>query len=129
MYAVVKSGGKQYRVAVGDVIRVERLPIQPGESIKLDHVLLIKEDDELRVGTPLLSEPVTAKVKGHGRAGKIRIFKMRRRKNSRQRAGHRQEYTELEVTGIGTVTKPGAAPKRPAKAKKQDQQATPPAAE
>lgn len=105
MYAVIKAGGKQYRVAVGDVIRVERLPVATGESIDLGQVLFIKDEDDVRVGTPLLSESVTATVRGHGRGEKIRIFKMRRRKNYRRRAGHRQDYTELEVTGIGGVKK------------------------
>ena len=103
MYAVIKTGGKQYRVALGDVIRVERLPVAAGETVDLDQVLLIKDEKEVRVGTPTLSESVTATVKGHGRGDKVNIFKMRRRKNSRRRAGHRQDYTELEVTGIGDV--------------------------
>lgn len=103
MYAVIKTGGKQYRVALGDVIRVERLPVAAGETVDLEQILLIKDEKEVRVGTPTLSESVTATVKGHGRGDKVNIFKMRRRKNSRRRAGHRQDYTELEVTGIGDV--------------------------
>lgn len=110
MYAVVKTGGKQYRVTVGDVIRVERLPVPAGESVKLDQVLLVKDDSDVRVGTPFLAESVTATVRGHGRGDKIRVFKMRRRKNYRRRAGHRQDYTELEVTSIGGVGK-GTAPR------------------
>jgi large subunit ribosomal protein L21 len=103
MYAVIKTGGKQYRVVLGDVIRVERLPVAAGETVNLDQILLIKDEKDVRVGTPMLSETVTATVKGHGRGDKVNIFKMRRRKNSRRRAGHRQDYTELEVTGIGGV--------------------------
>jgi large subunit ribosomal protein L21 len=103
MYAVIKTGGKQYRVGLGDVIRVERLSVAAGETVNLDQILLIKDEKDIRVGTPVLSESVTATVRGHGRGGKVNIFKMRRRKNSRRRAGHRQDYTELEVTGIGGV--------------------------
>lgn len=103
MYAVIRTGGKQYRVALGDIIRVERLPAAAGETIDLDQVLLIQDDKEVQVGTPILSETVTATVKGHGRGDKVNIFKMRRRKNSRRRAGHRQDYTELEVTAIGSA--------------------------
>lgn len=103
MYAVIKTGGKQYRVGLGDIIRVERLPVGTGETVNLDQILLIKDEKDVRVGTPMLSESVTATVRGHGRGDKINIFKMRRRKNSRRRAGHRQGYTELEVTGIGGV--------------------------
>ncbi len=105
MYAVIKSGGKQYRVAVGDVIRVERLLATPGESVNLDQVLLVGKGADVRIGAPLLKESVTATVRGHGRSDKVHVFKMRRRKNSRKRTGHRQAYTELEVTGIGGVTK------------------------
>lgn len=124
MYAVVKAGGKQYRVAIGDVIRVERLPAQPGESINLHEVLLIKDNDDVHIGTPLLSEPVTATVRGHGRGDKIRVFKMRRRKNSRRRTGHRQEYTELEVTSIGGAGKARATQKKVAKETEEDKQPT-----
>lgn len=111
MYAVIKNGGKQYRVAIGDVIRVERLPVTPGESVTLEQVMLVKDDNDLRVGAPVLDETVTATVRSHGRGNKIEILKLRRRKNSRRRAGHRQGYTELEVTGIAGVTK------KPAKSK------------
>ena len=85
MYAVIKSGGKQYRVAVGDVIRVERLLAAPGESVNLDQVLLVGEGADVRIGAPLLKESVTAIVRGHGRGEKLHIFKMRRRKNSPSR--------------------------------------------
>lgn len=102
MYAVIVSGGKQYRVAVGDVVRVEKLAVDAGASVSLDKVLLIADNDEVRVGTPLLSgSAVAATVKAHGRGEKIRIFKMRRRKHYRKHAGHRQDYTDLEITHIG----------------------------
>ncbi|HLQ26671.1 MAG TPA: 50S ribosomal protein L21 [Acidiferrobacterales bacterium] len=101
MYAVIESGGKQYRVAVGDVVRVEKLALAAGASVNLDKVLLIADNADVRVGSPLLAETkVTAMVKGHGRGEKIRIFKTRRRKHFRKHAGHRQDYTELEIVDI-----------------------------
>jgi large subunit ribosomal protein L21 len=106
VYAVIKTGGKQYRVAVGDVIRVERLAAAPGETVGLDQVFMVRQGDDVRVGTPLLKDTVTCTVTGHGRGDKVRIFKMRRRKNSRRRAGHRQDYTELQVTTIAGVSQP-----------------------
>ncbi|HEY8548757.1 MAG TPA: 50S ribosomal protein L21 [Vicinamibacterales bacterium] len=108
MYAVIETGGKQYRVAPGDVIRVERLDVPAGESIDLDRVLLVADDEGARIGNPVLSGvTVTAKVRAHGRGEKVRIFKLRRRKNYRRRAGHRQDYTELEITQVAGA---GAAP-------------------
>ncbi len=106
MYAVIKSGGKQYRIALGDVIRVERVACGLGDTVNLDQVLLVSDDRGVRAGSPLLNEVVTATVRAHGRGDKIRIFKLRRRKNSRRRAGHRQNYTELQVTGIAGNTMP-----------------------
>jgi large subunit ribosomal protein L21 len=102
MYAVIETGGKQYRVTVGDVVRVEKLPVDAGASVNLDKVLMIADEGTIQVGNPLLAgTAVTATVKSHGRGDKIRIFKMRRRKHHRKQAGHRQSYTELEITAIG----------------------------
>lgn len=101
MYAVIVTGGKQYRVAVGDVLRVEKLSADAGASLNLDQVLMVANGDDIRLGGPVLGgASVTATVKGHGRGDKIRIFKMRRRKHYRKHAGHRQDYTEIEITGI-----------------------------
>ena len=101
MYAVIVTGGKQYRVAVGDVLRVEKLSADAGASLNLDQVLMVADGDDIRLGGPVLSgASVTATVKSHGRGDKIRIFKMRRRKHYRKHAGHRQDYTEIEITGI-----------------------------
>jgi len=101
MYAVVETGGKQYRVAVGDVLRVEKLDIPEGGDVNLDKVLMVADGDNVRVGTPnLTGTAVTATVKAHGRADKIRIFKFRRRKHYRKSQGHRQHYTEIEITAI-----------------------------
>lgn len=101
MYAVVETGGKQYRVAVGDVIRVEKLEAPAGAAVNLDKVLLVADGDNVRVGAPNVADAsVTATIKGHGRGDKIRVFKFRRRKHFRKTIGHRQYYTEIEITGI-----------------------------
>lgn len=101
MYAVIKSGGKQYRVKQGDTIKVEKLPAEEGADIQIDEVLLVANGDDIKVGTPRVEgASVSATVKSHGRGPKIRIIKMKRRKHYRRRAGHRQDYTELAITGI-----------------------------
>ncbi len=101
MYAVIQNGGKQYRVAPGDVIQVEKMQAAEGQSVDLNPVLMVSDDQGVRVGNPVLSgATVTAKVKSHGRAEKIKVFKMRRRKHYRKTQGHRQSYTEIEITGI-----------------------------
>lgn len=101
MYAVIESGGKQYRVTPGDVIQVEKLDAPEGQTIDFDQVLMVSDEQGVRIGSPVLpGATVTAKVKGHGRGDKIQVFKMRRRKHYRKTMGHRQYYTELEITGI-----------------------------
>lgn len=100
MYAVIESGGKQYKVAIGDRLKVESLNLDPGSSVDLEKVLFLADGDEVRIGSPYVGSKVEATVVGHGRGDKVRIFKMRRRKNSRTQAGHRQNYTELEIVSI-----------------------------
>jgi len=101
MYAVVKTGGKQYRVSTGEKLKVEQIPAEIGAEIALDEVLLVADGEAVRLGTPLVSgASVTAKVLGHGRGDKVHIFKMRRRKHYRKSQGHRQNYTEIEILGI-----------------------------
>ncbi|HPB73960.1 MAG TPA: 50S ribosomal protein L21 [Chromatiaceae bacterium] len=101
MYAVIHTGGKQYRVAEGDTLRVEKLAVEAGADIELDKVLMVADGDQVKVGTPYLADgKVAAKVIAHGRGEKVRIVKFRRRKHHLKRAGHRQSYTELAVTGI-----------------------------
>ncbi len=118
MYAVVKTGGKQYRVAVGDKLKVESLNAQEGDKVTLDHVLMIGDGESVEVGTPTLDKTVEATVLSNGRGKKLRIVKFRRRQNSRTRTGHRQNFTELEITAIGgkgpakkAAPKKAAAPK------------------
>jgi large subunit ribosomal protein L21 len=101
MYAVIETGGKQYRVAPGDVIEVEKLDANEGQEVALDRVLMVADGDNVKIGAPMLSgAKVTVKVKGHGRADKVRIFKLRRRKNYRRTQGHRQHFTKIEILGI-----------------------------
>ena len=101
MYAVIKTGGKQYRVMQGEVLRVELLPAEVGSSINFDQVLLVGQGETVTVGAPTVAgATVAATVKAHGRADKIRIVKFRRRKHFRKETGHRQHYTEVEITGI-----------------------------
>jgi large subunit ribosomal protein L21 len=101
MYAVIVTGGKQYRVSQGDKLRVEKLDAAEGESVDLDQVLMVVDGDDVKIGTPVLDGgKVTADVKAHGRGDKVDIIKFRRRKHHMKRQGHRQAYTELEITGI-----------------------------
>jgi len=101
MYAVIKTGGKQYRVAAGEKIKVEQIPADVGQDIVLDEVLAVVNGDDARFGTPLVDgAKVTAKVLAHGRHDKVRIFKMRRRKHYQKHQGHRQNYTELQIEAI-----------------------------
>jgi len=100
-YAVISTGGKQYRVSAGDRLRVERLEAEPGAAVEFDRVLLVGQGDSVRVGTPYVDGGrVSATVRSHGRGRKIQIIKFKRRKNYLRRRGHRQGYTELEITGI-----------------------------
>lgn len=102
MYAIIKTGGKQYRVAPGDVLRVERLPGERGDEVQLDQVLMVTDDGgEVRLGAPLVEN---ASVKGlivrQGQAKKIIVFKKKRRKNYRRKQGHRQLFTALQIKEI-----------------------------
>ena len=101
MYAVIKTGGKQYKVSKGETLKVEKIAADEGAKVELDQVLMVVDGDDVKVGTPVLKGgKVTAKVKSHGRGKKIEIIKFRRRKHHRKQMGHRQSYTELEITGI-----------------------------
>jgi large subunit ribosomal protein L21 len=101
MYAVIKTGGKQYRVAAGEKLKIEQIPADIGAEIVLDQVLLVADGDNLKMGRPLVAgAAVQAKVLAQGRHDKVRIFKMRRRKHYQKHQGHRQNFTEIEITGI-----------------------------
>ena len=98
MYAVIKTGGKQYKVAAGDKIKVEQMPADIGAEITIDQVLAVGAGDQLSVGVPLVAgATVSATVLSQGRHDKVRIFKMRRRKHYQKRQGHRQQFTELQI--------------------------------
>jgi large subunit ribosomal protein L21 len=101
MYAVIKTGGKQYRVAAGQKLKIEQIPADIGQEITLDQVLSVGEGDQLKIGAPLVTGAVvTATVLAQGRHDKVKIFKMRRRKHYQKRQGHRQNYTELRIEAI-----------------------------
>ena len=101
MYAVVKTGGKQYRVAAGEKLKIEQIAADVGQEIVLDQVLLVADGEALKMGAPLVAgAKVKARVLKHGRGEKVRIFKLNRRKHYRKSQGHRQNYTEIEILGI-----------------------------
>jgi len=101
MHAVFVTGGKQYRAAEGDVLRVEKLELEEGASVDFEQVLLVSNGDDVKIGAPYVSGgKVTATVQEQGRGKKIKIVKFRRRKHSRKQMGHRQSYTELRIVGI-----------------------------
>lgn len=101
MYAVVKTGGKQYKVAPGENVMVEKLLAEVGAEVLLDEVLLVSEGDNVRLGQPKVpGATVKATVIAHGRGEKVKIFKMRRRKHYQKHQGHRQNYTELQIDSI-----------------------------
>ena len=110
MYAVIKTGGKQYRVREGDTLRVEKLAAEAGAKVQFDQVLMVGEGDDVKVGTPYVSgTQVSATVLGQGRGDKIKVVKFKRRKNYLRQNGHRQAFTEVEITKIGGGGKAAAA--------------------
>lgn len=101
MYAVIKTGGKQYKVAPGDLLRVEKLDAKKGDAVEISEVLMVADGDKLNVGKPTVANAkVTAEVMGEGRGEKLLIFKHRRRKGFRKTIGHRQDFTTIKVKEI-----------------------------
>ena len=101
MYAIIQTGGKQYRVGPGDVLRVEKLAGDVGETVTLDNILLVAAGDEFQIGQPLVAGAlVTGQILRQGKAKKILVFKKKRRKNFRRLRGHRQPYTALQIKDI-----------------------------
>ena len=101
MYAVIQTGGKQYRVAPGEEIKVEKLDGNVGDEVYFDTVLLVLKDDKVAVGKPVLKDTrVVAKITGHGRGPKLVVFKYKRRKGYRRKQGHRQDYTGVKIINI-----------------------------
>jgi large subunit ribosomal protein L21 len=104
MYAVIKTGGKQYKVAAGGKLKVESLPVEVGGEIEIKDVLMVSDGDAVQVGTPMVEgASVKATVLSHGRGDKVTIFKMQRRKHSRKSQGHRQNFTEIRIDGISVA--------------------------
>ena len=100
MYAVIRTGGKQYRVAENDTLQIEKLSVEPGETVDFD-VLAVGEGADLKIGTPTVDgASVTGEVVRHGRSKKVIVFKFKRRKNYKRKKGHRQHFTEIRITGI-----------------------------
>ena len=101
MYAIIQTGGKQYRVSEGDVLSVEKLPVAEGEEVVFDQVLTVVADGDVKIGKPVVEgAKVTAKVVEHGKGKKILIFKYKAKSNYRKRQGHRQPYTKVEISKI-----------------------------
>lgn len=101
MYAVIKTGGKQYRVSAGEKLKIERIPADVGSEVVLDQILMVADGDAVSVGAPLVAgASIKATILAHGRGDKVHIFKMRRRKHYRKSQGHRQDYTEIRIDNI-----------------------------
>lgn len=101
MYAVIETGGKQYKVAAGDVISVEKLDVEEGAEVTFDKVLMAGEGSDVKVGAPAVEgATVTGKVLRNGKAKKVVVFKMKRKKNYRRKKGHRQPFTKIEITAV-----------------------------
>jgi large subunit ribosomal protein L21 len=101
MFAVFKSGGKQHKVAEGDLVKLEKLELEPGATVEFDEVLMVANGEDVKVGSPVVpGGKVIAEVVAHGRAKKIMIIKFRRRKHYRKQMGHRQWFTQVKITGI-----------------------------
>ena len=122
MYAVIKTGGKQYKVAAGDYLKVEKLEGDVGSKVVIDKVLLLADGDDVTIGAPLVAgAKVNATVLSHGKGDKVRIFKFNRRKHYRKTQGHRQSFTEIKIEDINgkgaakAEAKPAAAKKTAAK--------------
>ena len=126
MYAVFATGGKQYRATTGDVLKIEKIDAEKGATVKLDQVLMVGEGADVKVGSPYLKGgTVTATVVDQGRGKKIRILKFKRRKHHMKKMGHRQDFTEIEITGIAA----SAPKKKVSKAKAEKPEAAKPEVE
>ena len=101
MYAIVQTGGKQFKVSAGDKVRVERLDLESGAEVSLDALMIADENGGVQLGRPILEAKVIAKVLEHGKGDKVVVFHYAAKKNRRKKQGHRQPYTELEVVSIG----------------------------
>jgi len=129
MYAVIKTGGKQYRVQKGDVLRIEKLDAEVGKKVTFDNVLMLGEGADIKVGTDVAKAKVSAVVTDEGRDKKVIVFKKHRRKNYRLTQGHRQDYTQVEITKVAaTGGAAKAAPKAEVKSEVKSEAKTAPKA-
>ena len=120
MYAVFRSGGKQYRAAKGDVLRLEKIEADEGATVQFDEVLLVGEGSDIKVGSPLVAgTSVSGKVVRQGKSRKVPVVKFKRRQNYLRQGSHRQFFTEVEITDIGAAAKPTAGDKAKAAPKKE----------
>lgn len=104
MHAVIKTGGKQYRVKAGDILKIEKLESNNSSKVEFDEVLMVSGSDGVKIGTPFVAgAKVTAEIMGEGRGKKIRIIKFKRRKNYLRRKGHRQSFTQIQITNIAAA--------------------------
>jgi len=125
MYAVIKTGGKQYRVREGDTLRVEKLAAEAGAKVRFDQILMVGEGDKVTVGTPYIDGgQVSATVISQGRGDKIKVVKFKRRKNYLRQNGHRQAFTEVEITNIGGAGKAEAVKTKAKNAPKAEPETT-----
>lgn len=123
MYAVFATGGKQYRASTGDRLKIEKLDAEKGAEVVLDQVMMVGEGEDVKIGTPFLKGgKVTATVVDHGRGDKVRIIKFKRRKHQLKRMGHRQDFTQIEITGIA-ASAPNKKKVAKAKAEKPEAEA------
>lgn len=124
MFAIIETGGKQYKVAKGDTLEVEKLDAEEGKAVKIDNVLLVSDNTGTKVGAPTVSGAyVNAKVVNHKRGDKIKVFKMKAKKRYQKTQGHRQSLTTIEVTDIKLGSSKKAAPKAEPKAEKKEEKA------
>ena len=125
MYAIIETGGKQYRVQVGDVITVEKLDVEVGKKVKFDKVLVLGEGKDIKVGTPYVGSEVEGKVVEAGKGDKVIIFKYKAKKDYHKKQGHRQPYTKVEITAIGGEVKAAPKAEAPKKAAAPKKEAAP----
>ena len=112
MYAVIETGGKQYRVQEGDIITIEKIKAEVGETVAFDKVLVLSDGNDVKVGTPYLDAAVTGSVVEHGKGQKVIIFKYKAKKDYRKKQGHRQPYTMVKIESLGGAAPKKAAPKK-----------------
>ena len=125
MYAIIESCGKQYKVAEGDVVFFEKLPVEEGKNVTFENVVLVSNNDDIQIGNPYVKDvSVEGKVVSHGKAKKIIVFKMKAKKNERTKQGHRQPYTKVEITSIKVAAKKTVAKKETAQDSESKKTAT-----